>query len=74
MLSVHARTNFSELDQPHDRYERAPTRGRPSAGPWGNRWQTRRINSLNASDSYGARLARHFVLALVSLVTRSSRY
>ena len=35
--------------QPHDRCERAPTRGRPSAGSWGNRWQTRRLNSLNSS-------------------------
>jgi len=32
----------------NDRYERAPTRGRPSAGPRGNRWQTRRLNSLNS--------------------------
>ena len=30
------------------RYERAPTRGRPKVtGSWGNRWQTRRLNSLN---------------------------
>ena len=35
----------------HDRYERAPTRGRPSAGPWGNRWQTRRLNSLKIASS-----------------------
>jgi len=48
--------NFCEFNRPHDRYERAPTRGRPSAGPWGNRWQTRRLNSLNRAlnhfDSY----------------------
>ena len=32
----------------HDEYHflLGPTRGRPSAGPWGNRWQTRRLNSL----------------------------
>ena len=41
-------TNFSAFNQSHDRYERAPTRGRPSAGSWGNRWQTRRLNSLNS--------------------------
>ena len=29
--------------------ERAPTRGRPSAGCWGRSWQTRRLNSLNGS-------------------------
>ena len=45
------RTNFSDLNRPHDRYERAPTRGRPSAGCWGNRWQTRRLNSLNSLNS-----------------------
>jgi len=28
-------TNFSEFNRPHDRCERAPTRGRPSAGCWG---------------------------------------
>mgnify|MGYP006135404687 CR=1 FL=1 len=42
-----SRTNFSDLNRPHDRYERAPTRGRPKVtGSWGNRWQTRRLNSL----------------------------
>ena len=44
-------SNFSDLNRPHDRYERAPTRGRPSAGCWGNRWQTRRLNSLNRQAS-----------------------
>jgi len=39
-------TSPTSINRPHDRYERAPTRGRPSAGPWGNRWQTRRLNSL----------------------------
>ena len=42
-------TNFSDLNRHHDRYERAPTRGRPKVtGSWGNRWQTRRLNSLNS--------------------------
>jgi len=42
-------TNFSELNQPHDRYERAPTRGRPIVqGPGVASWQTRRLNSLSS--------------------------
>ena len=44
--------NFSEFNQPDDHYERAPTRGRPSAGPWGDRWQTRRLNSLNSVNNW----------------------
>ena len=31
--------------------ERAPTRGRPSAGSRGRSWQTRRLNSLNSLNT-----------------------
>ena len=51
-------TNFSDLSRPHDRYERVPTRGRPSAGPRGNRWQTRRLNSLNSDVHHERRVDR----------------
>ena len=45
--------------------ERAPTRGRPSAGPRGRNWQMRRLNSLKKKvHSVGLRF--FFELLLVS--------
>ena len=44
-------TSFSEFNQPHDRYERAPTRGRPSAGPRPGFLAGKRVASIDSLNS-----------------------